>query len=80
MTWQPIDDTRWKDGTKVLVGCAGYQTTTGVWVEDKGRSLVPDLDKPYWEEFDHSWWNIDFAEDEWFAPTHWMKLPEPPKE
>ena len=76
--WQPIE-TAPKDGTKILVGRDGHQTTTGVWVEDKGRTLVPDLNEPYWEKFDHSWWDVVFSEDEWFSPTHWMPLPEPPK-
>ena len=78
MDWQPIE-TAPKDGTRVLLsgdGIVGF----GAWVKDVGKTLVADPDKPYWEPYDNSYWDIDFTNDkDWFLAAHWMPLPEPPK-
>lgn len=71
--WQPIE-TAPRDGTRVLL-----------WACDpcypKGKPLVGYFENNKWHlsghEFTECWIN-NF--DEYFNPTHWMPLPEPPKE
>ena len=78
MKWQTIDSGP-KDGTLVLLS-DGEKVGIGSWREDKGRTLIA-ADNPYWEEYDFSCWDIiETTGDWWFEPTHWMQLPEPPKE
>jgi hypothetical protein len=69
MNWQPID-TAPKDGTKILV-FDGVDMTTVRWMD--GRS---------------EWWpgewqlvcaGMNAEECEFYKPTHWMPLPEPPQ-
>lgn len=61
--WKPIESSP-KDATSVLLGREGETTMTG-----------------WWQPFHKEW---RFADSSmgcgplWFAPTHWMPLPEPP--
>lgn len=76
--WQPIE-TAPKDGTEILVSRL-YQTGK--------RKRIPEI--CYWHEtieedkYDKKYWCVggDYYGIKWLAPnpTHWMPLPEPPKE
>lgn len=64
MEWQPIQ-TAPKDGTEILAGQAGTRKVgVIVWNIEIERWSAP---AEHWDE--PSW-----------LPTHWMPLPEPPKE
>lgn len=66
MVWQPIS-TAPKDGAPILVW-DGKNMTTVSWHSG----------------YDHDEWSLCapglYADDYAFYPTHWMPLPEPPKE
>ena len=66
VTWQPIE-TAPKDGTHILVCCAGSidPPTTAHWFEGKWWLSVSYLDAP--EEY------------VWKSPTHWQPLQPNPK-
>ena len=74
--WQPIE-TAPKDGSYILIAGEG-RVTIGFYHEDKGKTLIADA-KPYWQDYDRSYWDRFETDDSWFAPTHWMPLPEPPQ-
>lgn len=64
--WQPIDSAP-MDGTSVLVFCSHGQYVAR------------------YSEYDIDWWHVDDNKHGPFplrgsAPTHWMRLPEPPNE
>ncbi len=65
--WQPIE-TSPKDGTDVLVYEPGYVVAILHWhtVKTKTAASYPG----YWTDGDGL---------NWYKPTHWMPLPEPPK-
>lgn len=72
--WLPIE-TAPRDGTDILVMYMHIETQivhNAFYIDD------PD-DGP-------AWWSYDKSEvsrirlDGWMTPTHWMSLPEPPKE
>lgn len=69
MAWQPIE-TAPKDGNLMILGWAG------------SKSLAANVDLGRWKQ-------AHIAADAWasihgvffsYQPTHWMPLPEPPKE
>jgi hypothetical protein len=65
--WQPIE-TAPKDGTVI-----------NVWAEDIRFPAV------FWTDHDIEWWHVtDGKHGPWPlrgpSPTHWMPLPDPPKE
>lgn len=75
MEWQPIE-TAPKDGTQVLLCDGMWGPWVGWWGTHDG---APD-----------NWWFVDLALpktpdnlNSWVVghgPTHWMPLPDPPKE
>jgi hypothetical protein len=86
--WQPID-TAPKDGSRVLVFngkyvILAYYGNARIWDEDNDKILDEDE-----EDYCRSHWVIHEVEDDYYysshllgenEPTHWMPLPEPPKE
>lgn len=69
--WQPID-TAPKDGTRVLLcdACFAYP-----------KAYPQCVAQGFWLETGHWGYWADRISDfqlVWFAPTHWMPLPEPP--
>ena len=68
-TWQPIE-TAPKDGTLVLTCVEGvyYRPITGVW-----SSYHPN-------QAGKTCWRTSPVGGDKIAPTHWMPLPDPPKE
>ena len=76
MEWQPIE-TAPKGNGAILVAGDGI-VWMAEWYSDRGRTLVADDRKPYWEEYDNSSWMLVDGYPEWFEVTHWMPLPEPP--
>ena len=78
--WQPIE-TAPKDGTDIIVMHVHIETQivhAAFWIKG-GADYGLDDD-------DTGWWSYDKSEcsriklDNWLTPTHWMPLPEPPKE
>jgi hypothetical protein len=69
MDWQPIE-TAPKDGTRVMLTCAGYVGRTGPFsppdCANDAVHLARFLD--YWEPFIPNDW------------THWLPLPPPPNQ
>lgn len=74
--WQPIEAAP-KDGTDIIVMYVHIDTQivhSAFWME-------ADEDDPE----QAGWWSYVHSEvsrtklDDWWAPTHWMHLPEPPK-
>ena len=65
--WRPIE-TAPKDGTHILGWDGNTQTTVKWWQWHGGRG--------YWDLVE---WGA-YAEDGEGNPTHWMPLPDPPKE
>ena len=72
MEWQPIEKAP-KDGTKVDLWVKTYLTSQKEWIYQRATSCrwLPTFKK----EGDR-WSNLD----SWWIPTHWMPIPEPPKE
>jgi hypothetical protein len=77
--WQPIE-TAPKDGTDIIAMYIHISTQivhAAFWM-----SCVEGLDDPE----DEGWWTYDWSEVSrtkmtgWMTPTHWMPLPEPPKD
>lgn len=69
MTWQPIE-TAPKDGTEVFI-------TFWAW-DEPGKQrcyAVAGCEGGPWVDM-----NDDNRAHEFYAPTHWMPLPQPPKE
>lgn len=64
-----------KDGTWVLL-CQDQMVAIAKRVSDVGETLIASK-KPYWEKYDHSYWDVYGAEGI-YDPTHWMPLPAPP--
>lgn len=75
MKWEPID-TAPTDGTYVLLADADH-VTIGRYHSDVGKTLIA-AEKPYWEPYDHSYWDRLELDESWFQPTHWAPLPKPP--
>lgn len=79
MEWQQIE-TAPRDGSQVLL--------YGLWAgEVSGPIIDPRVDIGFWNggESDYAgtdWWQIVTGDAYacWLKPTHWMPLPEPPKE
>ena len=81
MTWQPIE-TAPKDGTKIVIWAERYDfCPIAQW------SSGPDVSGWSFDAFSSPCascedgfigWNEDIEDG--FMPTHWMPLPEPPKE
>ena len=84
--WQPIE-TAPKDGTTVLLAAPG-RVTAGEWCPEQwltasdyhmttgeylGRSETGECIPAYWCS-----WDGGFTDE--CAPTHWMPLPDAPKE
>jgi hypothetical protein len=70
MQWQPIE-TAPRDGSSVIIGCAGKGSGEGVYATEPGWKGWPE---PGW------YWvgeDADLARP--IEPTHWMPLPPPPK-
>lgn len=74
--WQAID-TAPKDGSTVLISDATH-VNEAHYESDVGERLVSEYPTPYWEPYDHSYWDIHAHNYDWFDPTHWMPLPAPP--
>jgi hypothetical protein len=72
MGWQSIEtapkDKRILVSDGESVGIASYHA-------DRGQRLVPDYPKPYWEDYDVSFWE---TEGGWIDVKFWQPLPEPP--
>ena len=66
MEWQPIE-TAPKDGSAIL---GAWQCLNKTW----------DMDAMFWFEEDGEGAWFDYFGDYDHSPTHWMPLPEPPKE
>lgn len=63
--WQPIE-TAPRDGTEILC-CECVEIFIGFW---SGNNV-----DGYWDSYEEGAHYIDS-----YSPTHWMPLPEPPKE
>ncbi len=74
MDWQPIA-TAPRDGSFILLSGEG-RVSIGKYHEDKGQILIA-AKEPYWDDYDHSYWDRYETDDSWFQPTHWMPLPAP---
>lgn len=62
--WQPIE-TAPKDGTVILLAAKGLED----WIQMTGSwAVIREID---WYFVGGGWMGVN--------PTHWMKLPEPPK-
>lgn len=81
MTWQDIS-TAPKDGTKVLLFYPNVDSggpfnlpiiVCGRWDSNQYAKRP----RPYWEN-DCDFWGVVLKRN--FPPTHWQRLPEPPKE
>lgn len=80
---------KWVRGCSYSGVCTAFHTDGHTRTEDSSYNWDTDLDMDYDEEADayivpEGWWEtVDFGE-EFFAVdadvTHWMTLPEPPKE
>jgi len=66
MNWQPIE-TAPKDGTFVLLSGHELPVWQGSWVGRVGRYPI------------NGWTRFNSVDIDW-SPTHWMPLPEPPKD
>lgn len=69
--WQPIE-TAPKEGTGI-VGSAWWKMADGVY-------CLGWLAEGYFDGDDWAFASFDLDADEYSAPTHWMPLPQPPKE
>jgi hypothetical protein len=79
MEWQPIE-TAPKDGTEVILGwdMASVWIVRNGWFHDGNDWRGFDLDDVGWWSYRHS---VTQEKLEGYdTPTHWMPLPEPPKE
>ena len=66
MEWQPIE-TAPRDGTHVLIYVPGWiNGSEARYLDDEGWWLANNDPTDHWGEQQH--------------PTHWMPLPNPPKE
>jgi hypothetical protein len=80
MEWQPIS-TAPKDGTEIIGMYVHIETQVVHNVFWMGED---DTDEH--GNADIGWWTYEYGEvgrlklDGWMTPTHWMPLPEPPKE
>ena len=74
--WQPIE-TAPKDGSVVLIADAEH-VNEAHYVFEVGEFLVSNYPDPYWEKYDHSYWDRHNDDSDWYEPTHWMPLPPPP--
>lgn len=75
MDWQPIE-TAPKDGTEILT--CSFEVTQ----KPDGSSLIwYDCEVVHWVDYEErgGWWNGDVIRYP-DSPTHWMPLPEPPKD
>lgn len=78
MEWQPID-TAPKDGVRVLlVDAYGNVDIADYEEEIEERFVLTDPGKKSYEKVREivGYWNTENV----FNPTHWMPLPDPPKE
>ena len=66
LAWKPIE-TAPKDGTRILI----YDPED--WSEDEPPTIYVCFWKGYWCEAEGEQYTL-------FKPTHWMELPEEPKE
>ena len=75
--WQPIE-TAPKDGTTILIACRN-RVTAGDWVEPRVFYVNGE---PEYNEFDPYWqsWDGGFLLEGEHVATHWMPLPDPPKD
>lgn len=86
--WRPIESAK-KDGTHILLGRfvpgQDMRTTYGYWlVLERGEYLgdcggdcrCPEYDEPP----EPSWYSEDGGFTKEHPPTHWLPLPEPPKD
>lgn len=64
MTWEPFE-TAPRDGTIVLA-----------WIEVEGDPEYPNVVLACWSD---GWYDASTGEyGDWFQPTHWMPMPDPP--
>jgi len=70
--WQPIE-TAPKDGSGILIAGGTYIYSD--------YEPMPFLSVTIAQWYQDGWRGDTFAHDEWnvHKPTHWMRLPEPPK-
>jgi hypothetical protein len=76
MNWQPID-TAPKDGTRILI----HSEDGGIraaWYDKNFAYIAPKKLRGGWT--DDSIVSFDDFEVAEFFPSHWMPLPEPPKQ
>lgn len=71
MEWQPIETA--PDDREILLFCGG-KVTTGSWDLDIYRKNP----KPHWRTIRGTVYGKLWEKDN--QPTHWMPLPDPPKE
>jgi Protein of unknown function (DUF551) len=82
MNWQPIE-TAPKDGTEIIAYgirscCLGHEKDEETWSSVWWASsfyLRGELVDAHWVES-----KVGIRYNSRFTPTHWMPLPEPPKE
>ena len=78
--WKPIESAP-KDGTPVLLACAGYKSmTVGFWAdpveyEGEAEGWTLEMNDPAIDPFSAAYWG---GCSECSDPTHWMPLPPPP--
>ncbi len=69
MKWQPIE-TAPKDGTPILAYRGDHYKSFGHVQVTYWRTAAHKVGYIGWGEFNQRWW----------PPTHWMPLPEPPRQ
>lgn len=80
MEWQPIE-TAPKDGSQILIAAMDNFLTVGYWNEREYIWSIPsdvETQKAGVRHFRKAF-NSDGDILEIYFPTHWMPLPEPPK-
>lgn len=83
MNWISVKD-RLPAKSGSYLACRKFGNTHFVWIYDFAMNLS-DIDDNFEDENHGGWWECDSCEgvqyfDEVKGITHWMPLPEPPKE
>lgn len=67
-----------KDGTSIIIYCSGNRMTIARWSETKFVGMGWIVSVPIYGGFGYGTDNFIHGKED--QPTHWMPLPEPPKQ